>query len=56
MGFFDKAKKFFGGHGVSLEFTRIERQDPAGAVTFPVTDSVLKAIAEIHQSQPNPAP
>lgn len=41
MGFFDKAKSFFGGHGVKLEITRLERQDP-GSVTFPITDSVFK--------------
>jgi hypothetical protein len=41
MGFFDKAKSFFGGHGVKVEITRLERQDP-GSVTFPITDSVFK--------------
>jgi len=41
MGFFDKAKSFFGGHGVKVEITRLERQDPAGA-TFPIGDSVFK--------------
>lgn len=41
MGFFDKAKNFFGGHGLKVEITRLERQDPA-SVTFPVGDSVFK--------------
>jgi hypothetical protein len=41
MGFFSKAKHFFGGHGVKVEITRLERQDPS-AVEFPVTDSVFK--------------
>lgn len=41
MGFFDKAKNFFGGHGLKVEITRLERQDPA-TVTFPIGDSVFK--------------
>lgn len=41
MGFFDKAKSFFGGHGVKVEVTRLERQDPS-SVTFPIGDSVFK--------------
>ncbi|MEZ4380187.1 MAG: hypothetical protein R3A79_02475 [Nannocystaceae bacterium] len=41
MGFFDKAKSFFGGHGVKVEITRLERQDPS-TVTFPIGDSVFK--------------
>jgi hypothetical protein len=41
MGFLDKAKGFMGGHGVKVELTRIERQDPSSA-RFPVTDSVFK--------------
>lgn len=41
MGFFDKAKSFFGGHGVKVEITRLERQDP-GTATFPIGDSVFK--------------
>lgn len=41
MGIFDKAKNFFGGHGLKVEITRLERQDPA-SVTFPITDSVFK--------------
>ena len=41
MGFFDKAKNFFGGHGTKVEITRLERQ-PVEAACFPVTDSVFK--------------
>lgn len=41
MGFFDKAKNFFGGHGLRVEITRLERQDPR-AVSFPIGDSVFK--------------
>ena len=41
MGIFDKAKNFFGGHGLKVEITRLERQDPA-SVTFPIGDSVFK--------------
>lgn len=41
MGFFSKAKKFLGGHGVKVELTRIERQDPAEA-KMPFTDTVIK--------------
>jgi hypothetical protein len=41
MGLFDKAKGFFGGHGVTVELTKLERQDPAAA-RFPITDSVFK--------------
>ena len=46
MGFFDSIKKFFGGHGVKVAFTKIERQDATGDVTFPVGDSVMKANIE----------
>jgi hypothetical protein len=41
VGFFDKAKNFFGGHGLRVEITRLERQDPR-AVSFPIGDSVFK--------------
>lgn len=42
MGFFDKAKGFFGGKGMAdVAITVIERQSAENA-TFPVTDSVLK--------------
>ena len=34
MGFLDTIKKFFGWHGVTTEFTRIEKQDATGEVTF----------------------
>ena len=37
MGFLDKAKGFMGGHGLKVEITRIERQDPSAA-RFPVKD------------------
>lgn len=41
MGLFSKGKDLLGGKGVTVEFTRLERQDPATA-SFPVTDSVFK--------------
>jgi hypothetical protein len=41
LGIFDRAKNFFGGHGLKVEITRLERQDPA-TVTFPIGDSVFK--------------
>lgn len=41
VGFFDKAKNFFGGHGLKVEITRLERQDPT-TVTFPIGDTVFK--------------
>ncbi len=43
MGLFGKMKNFFGGHGVTAAFKKIERQDPAADVTFCVTDSCIKA-------------
>lgn len=52
MGFFDKAKSFFGGHGVKVEITRLERQDP-DAVTFPITDSVFKGNYRITAEKPS---
>ena len=51
MGFFDKAKKFFGGHGVEVGFTRLERQEP-GSVRFPVGDSVFKGNVVVRTSEP----
>ena len=51
MGFFDKAKSFFGGHGVKVEITRLERQDP-GAVTFPIGDSVFKGNYRVSADKP----
>ncbi len=51
MGFFDKAKQFFGGKGMaSVEISVIERQ-PALTATFPVTDSVLKGTMVITGKQ-----
>ena len=41
MGFFDKAKHFMGGHGVKVQHTVIERQDPL-QVTLPIGDTVVK--------------
>jgi hypothetical protein len=41
MGFFDKAKHFMGGHGVKVQHTVIERQDPL-QVTLPMGDTVVK--------------
>lgn len=41
MGFFDKAKHFMGGHGVKVQNTVIERQDPL-QVTMPIGDTVVK--------------
>jgi len=41
LGLFDKVKGALGGHGTTVTFTRLERQDPASAC-FPVTDSVFK--------------
>ncbi len=52
MGFMDTIKKFFGWHGVTTEFTRIEKQDPTGEVTFPITDSVMKANIQINSAGP----
>jgi hypothetical protein len=47
MGFWDKVKLFFGGHGVTAEFTEIEGQSVRGDVYFPVTDTVLKGHVRI---------
>lgn len=41
MGFFDKAKHFMGGHGVKVQNTVIERQEP-NQVTLPIGDTVVK--------------
>ncbi|MDF1566262.1 MAG: hypothetical protein P1V51_24735 [Deltaproteobacteria bacterium] len=41
MGFFDKAKKFLGGHGVKVQHVEIERQEP-GSVSLPIGDTVVK--------------
>lgn len=41
MGFFDKAKHFMGGHGVKVQNTVIERQDP-NQVSLPIGDTVVK--------------
>lgn len=41
MGFFDKAKRFLGGHGVKVQHLVIEQQDP-GAATLPIADTVVK--------------
>lgn len=41
MGFFDKAKHFMGGHGVKVQHTEIERQNPV-EVSLPLTDTVVK--------------
>lgn len=41
MGFFDKAKHFMGGHGVKVQNTVIERQNPL-EVTLPIGDTVVK--------------
>ncbi len=51
MGFLSKAKGFFGGQSMlKVEFTRLERQDPAAA-RFPVTDSVLKGNIRVTAEQ-----
>lgn len=50
MGFFSKAKKFLGGHGCTVELTRIERQDPASA-SMPLTDTVIKGNMVIKAEQ-----
>lgn len=47
MGFFDGVRNFFGGHGVSLTATQIEGQSP-DAVSFPLTDSVMKGRFQVH--------
>lgn len=46
MGFFDKAKKFMGGHGAKVELTRIERQ-PASDAQMPLGDTVIKGNLEV---------
>ncbi len=50
MGFFDKAKKFLGGHGAKVELTRIERQPPSDA-QMPLTDTVIKGNLEVTTDQ-----
>lgn len=49
MGFFDKVKSFFGGHGVNLVITQIEGSAPE-SVQFPLQDSVLKGRIEVHST------
>jgi len=49
MGFFDKVKSFFGGHGVNLVITQIEGASPE-SVQFPLQDSVLKGRIEVHST------
>ncbi len=51
MGFFDRAKSFFGGHGVKVEITRLEHQEPAEA-TFPIGDSVFKGNWRVTTAKP----
>lgn len=46
MGFFDKAKKFMGGHGATVQLTRIERQ-PASDAQMPMGDTVIKGNFEV---------
>ncbi len=42
MGWFDKVKTAFGGHGVKVEAVSVERQPVDGDIVFPLTDSVIK--------------
>jgi hypothetical protein len=51
MGFFDKAKNFLGGHGVKVQNTVIERQDPT-AVTLPIGDTVVKGKFKVTAEKP----
>ncbi len=46
MGFFDKAKKFMGGHGAKVQLTRIERQ-PASDAQMAMGDTVIKGNLEV---------
>ena len=46
MGWFDKVSTFFGGHGVAIKATSIERMPPDQAF-LPVGDSVIKGQYEI---------
>ena len=41
MGWIEKVSNFFGGHGVTVQITRLEKQHPA-EVKFPMTDTVFK--------------
>ena len=41
MGLLDKAKSFMGQHGLRVELTSLERQDPK-TCKFPMSDTVLK--------------
>lgn len=50
MGFFDKLKNFFGGHGVSVVLTELEGASP-DAAQLPLTDSVLKGRIEVHSKR-----
>ncbi len=51
MGFFDKVKHFAGGHGVKVQNTEIERQDPASA-TLPIGDTVVKGKFKVSAEKP----
>jgi hypothetical protein len=51
MGFFDKAKRFFGGHGVKVQHLIIERQDP-NAATLPIGDTVVKGKFKVTAEKP----
>ena len=41
IGWIEKVSNFFGGHGVSITITKLERQSP-DVVQFPISDTVFK--------------
>lgn len=51
MGFFDKAKNFLGGHGVTVDHVTIERQDP-NTVNLPIGDTVVKGKFRVKAEKP----
>ena len=51
MGFFDKMRTFVGEHGLKVQITKLEQQQP-GSVRFKLTDSVFKGNYEIIAERP----